>query len=297
MTITPGALLSQPLTGMGFDSENDRLWLTDGASAIAIAPPDTGCDTPSVVVPAFSLPVGSAHATDIEWDSWSHTLWICDDVAKVTNVKSGGGIGPGGSFTAGNCALGFLSGIAFDTCQGTLFVTDGATIEHLTTTGAPAPPTFYAPNPPCFTPPPPGPPALLSGLAFSPRPQLLGIACASIGNTPQIGYTGSFSLSPNPRFSITVENAYPSGTGMLLLSIDASCPPVMWGSCELYAIPFFHSFTRTIDATGTASVPLPIPSFPIGGGIGVTVIAQWIILPPVPGKQTSEGLSFTLSTL
>ncbi|MFO0985020.1 MAG: hypothetical protein U1E76_25375 [Planctomycetota bacterium] len=297
MTVFPGPTLPGPLTGMGYDSENDRLWLTDGTSAVAIAPPALGCDTPSVVIAAFALPIGGAIATDLDWDPRTDTLWVCDHLGFVTNVKIGGGIGPGGAFAAGNCSLSFLSGIAYDTCQGTLFVTDGVIIEHLTTTGAPGPATFYAPNPPCMTPPPPGPPSALSGLAFSPRPQLFGAGCATVGTVPAIGFTGSFSISPNPSFGITLTGAYPGASAVLLLGLNAACPPLQWGACDLYAFPFFLVVNRLVDGTGAASVALPIPTLPVGGGIGITVIAQWAVQPPVAGKQTSEGLSFTLSTL
>lgn len=297
LAVAPGVLLPGAITGMGYDSENDRMFLTDGASMVGIAAPALGCSTATVVVPLCALPTSGGIVTDIDWDSWSDSLWMCEDNGIVTNVTAAGAVGPAGSIIPTSCGLGPLTGIAFDTCQGTLFVTDGAQMEHVDTTGVAAAPTFYAPNGACNTPPPPGPPSLLSGLAFSPRPQKLGEGCANVGSVPEIGFVGSFSTSPNPNFGITVHNAYPGGVGVLLLGLGAACPGFLWGSCELYPVPFFLALPTTIDGNGDAAHALPIPSLAPGGGIGVTVVAQWIVQPPVVGRQASEGLSFTLSTL
>lgn len=296
--VTPGTLLTGALTGIGFDSENDRLWLTDGTDAVAITPPTTACPTSaSIAVPAFPLPTPGI-VTDIEWDSWTDSLWITDTLGQISNVTTSGALGAGGSLVPGLCALQPpLSGIAFDSATNTLFVTDGVAIEHITKAGTPAPATFYAPMSPCNTAPPPGPPAPLSGLAWAPRPMPYGAGCATIGATPSIGFTGSFSTSPNAGFGITLTGAVPFTPAALLLSLDAPCPGIPWGVCEILAFAPFLVIQSATDMNGDASVPLPIPAFPAGGGIvGTTVFAQWLVL-PVIGRQSTEGLGFTLSTL
>lgn len=274
--VPPGSLFPNPITGMGYDNENARMWLTDGATALAISTPGVGCPTaPSVVVASFALPTAGV-ATDIEWDSWSDSLWICDDLGVVTNVAIGGAIGGFGSFVPTACTLTPpLTGIAFDTGTGNLFIGDGAIFEYVDRTGAPAAPTFYAPNAPCASPPPPGPPALLSGLAFSPRPQKYGAACATIGGPPEIGHVGSFSVTPNAAFGITMTGAQPNSNAALVLGLDSFCNAFTWGVCELLAFPILLVLPTTTDALGDASMPLPIPAFPPGSPIiGTTVKSQ-----------------------
>lgn len=301
VTITPGVLLPGPLTGIGFDSMNGRMWLTDGTDAVAIAPPVAGCSpVPAVLMGPITLPNTGSIATDIDWDSWSNTLWICDDGGAVWNVKTDGTLGPAGLFPAALCGLApLLTGIAFDTATGTLFVTDGTAIVHFKTNGSAATPTFYAPNGPCHTPPPPGPPAPLSGLSFSPRPQHFGTSCATVGaSNPDIGFVGNFSTTPNPNFGITLSNALPNTPCVLLIGVNASCPPIPFGACSILAYPFVLSFVTQTNATGAAAIPLPIPAFAPGSPlVGVTVMSQWLVVPPGIGKQTTDGLSFTISTL
>lgn len=295
--IAPGTLFPNPITGIGFDSETSRMWLTDGASALAIQPPSLGCSpAPSIVVPAFALPT-SGVATDIEWDSWSDTLWIVDDLGVVTNVSVGGAVGPFGFFTPSSCALvPPLTGIAFDTGTGNLFIGDGSIFEYVDRTGAPAAPTFYAPNAPCASPPPPGPPALLSGLAFSPRPQKYGVGCATIGSVPEIGHTGSFSVTPNPSFGVTLTGAVPNTPVALVLGLDSICTAFTWGVCELLTFPFLMVVPNTTNGAGDVNQPLPIPALPPGSSIvGVTVKSQWLVF-AAGGRQTSNGMSFTICT-
>lgn len=295
--VPPGSLFPNPITGMGYDNENARMWLTDGATALAISTPGVGCPTaPAIVVAAFTLPT-SGVATDIEWDSWSDTLWICDDNGVVTNVAIGGAIGPFGWFVPNSCFLTPpLTGIAFDTGTGNLFIGDGAIFENVDRTGAPAAPTFYAPNAPCSSPPPPGPPSLLSGLAFSPRPQHYGDGCATIGGPPEIGHLGGFSVTPNPAFGITVTGAQANAPAALVLALDSFCNAFTWGTCELLAFPFLYVVPTTTNGAGDASVPLPIPAFPPGSPIvGTTVKSQWLVF-ATGGRQTSDGLSFTICT-
>jgi hypothetical protein len=294
-----GALLSGPLTGLGFDSENQVMWLTDGLAAVGIAPPALGCAAiPAVVHPAFAIPSPALFALDITWDSWSDSLWITDITGNVTNLTTGGAIGPGGQF-AGTVVCGLnpiLTGIAFDTAQGTLLVTDGATIAHLTTTGAPAAPTFYAPNAPCTTPPPPGPPTLLAGLGFSPRPLRFGEGCATVGNVPTIGWNGGLSTTPNPAFGITLSGAEPSAAAILLIGVDATCTGPNFGACPILAFPFALSVFTTTSVAGDATVNAAIPSLPLSSPlIGANIKSQWLIQPTV-GKQTTAGLSFSIST-
>lgn len=299
LVLAPGTLLPGAITGIGFDSENDLLWLTDGHVAAAITPPSGACPaSATVAIAPFNLPILASLVTDIEWDSWTDTLWTCDDFGLVANVTTAGVLVPGSVFTPSNCALvPPLSGIAFDSATDTLFVTDGVTVEHVTKTGAPAPATFYAPISPCNTAPPPGPPAPLSGLAWAPRPLPYGTACATVGSAPFIGFTGSFSLSPNPNFGITLGGALPNTSAALLLALDAPCPGIPWGVCEIVAFPLFTVVAVTTDLNGAAAVPLPIPAFSTSSGaIGTTVFAQWLVVPPGLGRQSTEGLGFTLST-
>lgn len=299
VAVPPGLLLPGPVTGLGCDSAGGLLWLTDGKVAAAIPVPGPGCPAlPPPTAGPFALPLTGTLALDIAWDSWTNTLWVCDDGGVVTNVTTTGALGPAGSFVPASCGLGAtLTGIAFDSATGNLFVTDGVGIEYVTPTGAPAPPTFYTPASPCASPPPPGPPAALSGLAFAPRPQRYGGACATAGSAPFIDFVGSFSTSPNPSFGITLSNALPSTTAALLISPGAPCPALPWGACDVLVFPFTLAFFTTTDSSGQAGFPLPIPGYAAGSPfIGLTAKAQWLILSPA-GRQTTEGLAFTLATL
>lgn len=297
--VPAGTLLGGPVTGLGFDSANGLLWLTDGTSAAAIPAPGPGCPgLPLATIAPFVLPLGGALALDVAWDSWTGTLWVCDNTGIVTNVTTAGAIGPAGSFAPSSCGLGtVLSGIAFDSATGNLFVTDGVGIEYVTPTGAPAPPTFYAPGSPCVTPPPPGPPAALSGLAYSPRPRRYGSACATAGSPPNIDFVGSFSTSPNPAFGINLSGALPNTPTVLMLSPGAPCPSLPWGACEVLVFPFTLALFTTTDGTGKAAFPLPIPAYAPGSPlIGLNAKAQWLVL-STAGRQTTEGLAFTISSL
>ncbi len=300
VSVAPGTLLTGTITGLGFDSENDRLWLTDGTDAVAIAPPSGACPMLGApVVGPIGLPLGGTQALDIDWDSWTDSLWITDTAGTVLNVTTTGAIGPKGFFNPTSCGFpgnGPLPGIAFDSATGTLWVTDGLAMVNLTTSGAAAPPTFYAPSGPCCTPPPPGPPSRMAGLAFSPRPLAYGSGCATVGSVPSIGFTGSFSTSPNPAFGITLSGAQPNSPAALLIGVGAPCPGLAWGPCEVLVTPIVFVFTANTDASGNAAKALPIPAFaPATAPIGTTVMAQWLVLPGV-GRQTTEGLEFTLST-
>ncbi len=300
LVLAPGSLLPNPLTGLGFDSVSGRMWLTDGKKAAAITAPLPGCvASPTVAIAPFNLPVGSATATDIEWDSWTNTLWLSRDDGVVQNVKVTGTPGPFGSFSPSACSLTLPhTGIAFDTATGQLYVTDGKFFEYVDNTGAPAAPTFYTPNAPCASPPPPGPPALLSGLAFSPRPLHYGNGCATVGNIPDIGFTGSFSTTPNPNFGITLTGATPHSLAVLILSTDAAqCQALTWGVCDVLVFPFLLTFLTSTDGSGDASQALPIPALPLGSPIiGLTVKAQWFVQPIPIGKQATNGLAFTIAT-
>ncbi len=299
VTIAPGSILAGPITGLGFDSELGRIGVPAGVTAIASAPPGAGC--PGAVVPVagpVSLPLGGSVALDIEWDSWSDTLWVSDDLGGVTNVDLTGALGPFGSFVPGGCGFAGqpLPGITFDTCTGNLWISDGFVMANYTRSGVTAPAPFYAPSGPCCTPPPPGPPSPMAGLAFSPRPLKYGSACATVGSPPSIGYVGSFSTSPNPSFGITLSGAQPNSPCALLIGIGAPCPGLAWGPCTVLVTPIVFVLTTQTNGTGDAGYALPIPLVAPGAPpIGTTVMAQWLVLPTV-GRQTSEGLEFTLAT-
>lgn len=266
--ILPGTGMGA-LTGLGCDAAGGLLWVTDGVFAAAyLPPPDPGCPMgASVAQGPFALPLtGGALATDIDWDSQTGSLWVCDTAGRVTNVTTSGALGSFGSFNAvaaSPCGLSpLLHGIAVDASApaGTVYVTDGSTVAYLTATGggAPATPTFYSPGP-CN-------PALgpYKGLAFDAHGTLYG--SASNGIFPILGASQP-SIVPNPAFEILVAGAKKNTFCGLAWSVLPQCPFVPLGNAKLYILLLPSSLIgiKVVPDTGLVYWPLPIPAnVPIG---------------------------------
>ena len=126
---------------------------------------------------------------------------------------------------------------------------------------------------------------------------MAAVSCATVGaGNPTIGWNGGFSNSPDPAFGLRIDGALPTTNALLVLSTTAACPAVNWGICPIYAFPFSLSVATVTDGAGSASIALPIPPLPPSNPlVGLTVIAQWLVVPSVD-RQTTEGLEFTIAT-
>lgn len=311
---SPGIYLNNPITGLGFNSAINTLWMTDGVRAIEVIPPSEGtCPSfATTVTPPFDLPVTPPNqATDISWDPITSSLFVCDDAGFVHNVLPGGAAGPFPTFqpaTSAPCALGgSLQGLVVDRAAnvaGTMWVTDGSTIYYVSAaTGGPANPTFYAPN------------ACSFGTGFGTMMGLaanytaIGFGSPSGGQNPfpfpfngfpAIGSSGH-SIVPNPGFELAVAGARVGELGALYIGVESICPgiPIDNGELLINLGTSFFIASFVADENGLATVPLPLPP---GLKTGVTLMAQMILLEldfatPFFGISTTRGLAFTTTVL
>lgn len=285
------------LTGLGMDSMAGILWITDGFVAMGIFPPPApGCGAvAAVAVPPFPAP-GPGPVTDIEWDPVTGSLLFCDVFGVVSNVFPGGGVGPFGAFPVapGPCGLiPVLQGLAVNTAYPfgptSFYVTDGFMVAHLLPGGGPAPATFYSPFP-CF--PTLGP---LLGLAFAARALPFGIGSDTSGfGVPTIGSVLE-TITPNPGFVTTVTGAAPLSPAFLFIGLlGPICPPFTVAGLSVYLSPAgISSLGVTVtDAFGSATFATPIPPF-LPPGLFASL--EWVVNPPGPGLQATEGLEVTIS--
>jgi hypothetical protein len=285
-----------PLTGLGFDSAGNVLWATDGAIVVGLGPFPTPVPCgfiPAVAVAPFPVPFAGALATDVDWDTATGTLFVCDTAGVVTNLTAAGAAGPFGPFPApAACVPGALVGIAVDStfAAGTkLFVSNGVTIAGVLPGGAAAPPTFAFPVP-CFP-----VPAAVDGIALAAHGVRYG-ASSGPGGAPKIGSLGQ-STVPGPSFRIEVTGAPAGDLAFLSLSFGALCPALPALGATLLIAPGGPSPVAgaVVPASGHMLVPTPIPGF---APIGVEAFAQWAMLDLFTLTLTStDGLALRTSRL
>ena len=285
-----------PASGLGFDTIAGDLWVTDGAIAWSMTPPPApacGVAPPVLTTPPFALPV-PAFATDIEWDSRTGTLWVCDLSGQVTNVVVGGGFGPFGFFNgAALCPLApALQGIAVDDASaalGVVYVTDGVGVAYLdaATGGGPAPLTFYT-TANCFPQPSGG---VLAGLAFTAHAIAYGAGSTNAGGVGPVLAGIGHTTSPNPGFAMALTGAAPGGLAALFYGqIGAACPPIGVAGVSLLVIPplFAVGGSVPVPASGALTLAAPIPP----GIVSASFFLQCVVVAP-PLLQLSNGLELT----
>ena len=132
-----GPLLPGTISGVGYDSIADIIWLTDGTLCLATALPPAPGVIPPVVVPPFPLPLpAGVPASGLDWDPFTGTLWFCDTAGLVTNCLVGGA--PLVTFPAGPLLPGVPMGLCIDKTNGNVQVTDGMLVAEFLPGGAPA---------------------------------------------------------------------------------------------------------------------------------------------------------------
>ncbi len=101
---------------------------------------------------------------------------------------------------------------------------------------------------------------------------------------PQIGHGGGLPAAGNSAFAVTRNNATPSSGAALLFA--AALDRIRFGRCSLWLGTLFFIYANTpTSATGTASMPVPIPA-----SIRGSVFFQWGVLTP-------NGQLFDIATL
>lgn len=262
------------LTGLGYDSQTDTVWATDGSDLIGFLPPFACGGQPIVTVGPTALPLpNGVIATDVEWDPFSGTLWVSDNQRGITEVNPDGSLGANGRLVVpplvvggAVCSLGdTFQGLAVDRTRGPgiVYITDGDVVVAFNAlTGTVAPPTFFLPF--SCNPQPLG--QSLRGLAFNSSGVLYG--GGSPGIFPSLGgsenaYTG------NGNFHYTMAGGLQAGDiGLVLLSIDASCPPLDLGNDVIVEIDLINSFVfgaQTVGLIPVLEFPAPLPaSIPVG---------------------------------
>ncbi|MEW6741739.1 MAG: hypothetical protein AB1486_03185 [Planctomycetota bacterium] len=301
MPVPVGYVLQGPITGVGYDSASDIIWITDGfnAAGVGILP---ACPRPPVIVPAFPImsPVG-APQWGLDWDPCKATLWACDIAGNVSQYLIGGAI-----ISTFNVAAVFpprLTGLAVNVTNGHIQVTDGISFGEFLPVGAlaPAGPFYLSAN---------AYPiqlwaAPVSGLGFSLRPQDYGKNCKPGGGAgPTIGWGGGYPFAGNAGFTISETGATPQSRAILVYGFNYSCPGLVVGGCPggmLWIAPPLRLLgVGVVPGTGTVTLPAPIP--PAAGGacgfpVGVPLFMQFVNLLPTGGLELTDALSFTIGAI
>lgn len=304
--IVGGVSLPGVISGLGYDSTADIIWVTNGIDCIGLGLSGS-CTAPlPVVVPIFPLPVISgAFASGLDYDPCTGTLWFCDCGGIVVNCTIGGvylshfsAAGPIGSMLTGltvNTATVPVAGSSPN-----IQVTDGALVAEFTPGGALAAPVthYLAANPfpivPLFGLP-------VGGLGFTLRPIRYGKGCPSpSGSTPSIGYKGGYPYVGNAGFKITMTGATPGTLSYIVANVAPSCTPASLPGCPgslWIAFPWLLIIPLgPVPAAGYKEVPAPIPaSPPCGPNVGVPVYCQFInVLPGPVIVEMTDALAFTI---
>jgi hypothetical protein len=301
-----GVSLPGPISGLGYDSAGDIIWVTDGILCCGLIPLPS-CTAPlPYAVPPFPLPLIGGPASGLDWDPCTGTVWFSDCGGFVVNSTIAGGLVS--FFPAAPPLTPLLTGLTVNTAtipvagaSPNLQVTDGVTFAEFTSGGAlAAPGPFYlAANPypiPLFGFP-------VSGVGFSLRPVNYGVGCAGpTGVTPSIGFTGGYPFVGNAGFSITMTGGTPGAFSYLVADVSAACPALSLPGCPgsvWVAFPWLLMIPLgPVPATGSWTIPAPIPPAPgpCGPNVGVPVFAQFINVISVGPTvvETSDALSFTI---
>lgn len=294
------------IKGLGFDSANNRLFVTDGNMVLAITPPIgmpcVGALPPIAWGPFILTPLlGGAQILDLAYDVVGDALWTSDTANTVRRFDLAGAVvgvalpALGAAFsTAPHGLLGPLPGIAWDSARDAVIVTDGWTIARLSVAGALAPATFYAPQS-MFLSPLGG---AIAGLEFSARAARYGANCSAFGAAPDATGLGQ-SYAGNASFALRLTGALPNRDTAVWLNVSALCPGMPIGVCSLYVAPAGALLViAKTDAAGSLTLPVPLPAVPYGAfPTGLTAHAQFFVpsLGPGTGQQASQALAFTIS--
>ncbi|RKY18648.1 MAG: hypothetical protein DRQ55_12775 [Planctomycetota bacterium] len=281
-----------PLSGMGFDnsggvvapSGTPLLWLTDGMNIAAIAPgPPGSCAYTLVFGPCVPLIPGGGRMTDISWDPTTGTLWVCDAFGMVHNILPTPCTVLSSFSALAACGLTpGLTGIAYD--GGTtpapptppalpaLWLTDGLSMGRVDITGAPAAPTFGAPNA-CFP-----TPAFLNGLALTQH-------SFGYGNPRIFARLDSYgqASTPGPTFGLEVYGAPTGANAWLILNYNVPgpgylCPSVGGAGTKLWVDPTPPGSISNLGPLAGSCVALPAP-VPGSLPIGAEAYAQIVFVP------------------
>ena len=286
-----GVFGTQPLTGLGYNSLANVLWLTDGGTVFGVTPSAPGsCAAPA---PAFApFPhVGPGLATDVTWVPAFGIVAVCDTQGFVTGYTPGGAVAIPPYFAGGACGLGVgLTGIAADTATGcaspqVVSLTNGVGVSRINRfTGAPVAPTFYQ-TATCGAVPMP----FTAGLAYAARPIHYGV-----GSGPTLGAKGQSCL-PNPGFALTLSGGPAAGNAFLLVGATPACPSLTLLGQPLYLFPIASIIGPFPVVGGTLTLPAalgpPSATFPCG----LSVYAQWFVKSSTGIWKSSNGLEFSFS--
>ncbi|MFH1998840.1 MAG: hypothetical protein ABIK28_04120, partial [Planctomycetota bacterium] len=305
-----GLVVPGPISGLGYDSTADVIWITDGhfCAGLGLSP---SCTIPlPVIVPAFPLPTtppGTVPATGLDYDPCSGTVWYCDFAGNVVNCTTAG------VFLSSFIAMPFLTqgltGLTVNTAtppvpgfMPNVQVTDGFSFAEFRSNGALAAsgPFYRTTNPyplPVFG------FAPVSGLGFTLRPNYYGKGCpASSGLTPSIGWAGGYPYINNAGFQITLTNATPGSFAYLVVNTSMACPPLPLLGCP-FAVWVTFPWTLllpvgAVPASGnlTVAAPMPASPTPCSANVGLPIFCQFITV-NLPGPTlagTTEGLAFTI---
>ncbi|MEW6742196.1 MAG: hypothetical protein AB1486_05515 [Planctomycetota bacterium] len=302
MPVPPGAILGGPITGVGYDSAADVIWITDGflAAGVGIAP---ACPIPAVIFPPFPIPSPTgAPQNGLDWDPCTGTLWAADCGGFVSNWAIGGAFLFG--FPASPPLGPMLTGLAVNTTNGNIQVTDGFVVAEFTPFGAVAPagPFYLSANP--FPIPLWGAP--VDGLGFSLRPQNYGFGCSPVGPPPTITWGGGYPYAGNGGFTLAELGGPAGAIAILVFGFAPACPPLPVGGCPggaLWVSPPFGGIIGVgiVPGGGAALViPAPIPP-PVGGAcgfpVGVPLFVQFVNIIPGGGLALTDALSLTIGAI
>jgi hypothetical protein len=298
-----GFVLPGPVTGMDVVASLgplEFLVVTDGTLCAGIAPPAApGCALPTVVVAPFALP-WPGFATDLAWQSATHSVWVCSDLGFVSEVNLDGTPGQWGSFSVAPGACGLvppLTGIAADGAAGgfsppTLYATDGVTVARFVVNGTPPFPQMHSPFP-CF---PLSAPSC-NGLGATLHPIAFGAGTDGGGGTPPVMRATGQTSQPSGPITLTLSRADPTaGTVCVLIYnlVAPLCPAqTILGGNLLYVTPGPKPVGPLAVVGGTASVSFSVQA---AGGLffGFPMHLQWLVAKGSGGYQVSNALSFTV---
>ncbi len=288
-----GSLGLGPLTGLGFDSSANLLWVTDGSEiALAFPSPQGSCSPPGL---AWSYPAtGLGFVTDVAWHPSTARVYALDSDGLIAAYDANGVtmVSPYSAAGLSNCAIpGPFTGLAVDMATGcsggdpTLFVTNGYGVSYEVSGGTPGGFEFYSPLN-CFV--WQGGPT--QGLDFAARAITFGT-----GTGPLIGSTGGQSVLPNPAFGVTLSNGPRNGQAYLIYGIGAACPSLTFKGQPWYVDPSFTPIgPLAIPPSGTLTLPIALPAPGGSMACGTTIFMQWICKASGGGGwSSSPGLEFT----
>ncbi|HET6203247.1 MAG TPA: hypothetical protein VFI25_10650 [Planctomycetota bacterium] len=280
-----------PLTGLAYDTTAGfpNLWMTDG---FLIGNYGIGPFGLFPLAPPFPGPLPAL--TGLDYDSSTGTLWVVGAAGASANVTPFGAVL--GFFPPPLGAFGPpFSGIAVDTSLpgGPLvarvwLLALGGIVNLLT--GAVAEDYIFVGT-------------THEGIGWAPMPNRYGAGTAGpAGFLPEIDSIGGFATAGNATFSITISNAVPGPSFLMLSALPAAIPLAIFGlgPGDLLADP--AALIAMIPAPAVGPGPglagqLSVLAIPPGPAfVGATFYAQWINFDGL-GFGLSRGLSITIGEI